>query len=230
MTKKILILLPVLLTVTAFSQREHHTGISAGFGNTNSVTADIVKNFKLLKSEKLHIGVGARTGIIFTSNNISYTTAPAKHTKESSGIDTFVVSKPWSIPVNINFNLAWFFSKKISAGFNIDLVGFTFGSKKNAELFPSAKLQETKGERTVLTEQNAKPMVNNFNMFGDYRKGTTLNELFIRYQVQERFSVKASYMIITSEFISENRIGNNSNYRFRNTSTQISIGLRYHFI
>lgn len=220
----------MMYVFTAYSQREHHTGITVGFGITNSVTADIVKNFKFLKNEKLHIGAGARAGIIFTSNDVNFTTAPAKHAKKNSEIDTLLVTKPWSIPVNVNFNICYFFNNRVCAGFNIDLAGFTFGSKKNSKFFPSSKMQEAEGKRTVLTEQNSKPMINNFNMIGNYRKGTTLNEFFARYQIHERFSVKASYTIITSEFISEKRIGYNSNYRFRNTSSQISIGLRYHFI
>lgn len=230
MTGRILLIVTLFLSFNAISQREHFTGLYLGFGKTNSITADVVKNFKLLKSEKLYIGPGVRAGFIYTSKNISFYTAPAKHSKESSAIDTLIVNKPWSIPVNINFNVSYLLNKKLSLGVNLDIVGITLGSKQNGSYFPSIKQQETKGARTVLNDESVKPMINNFNMIGNYRKGTTINEVFARYNLNERFSAKLGYIIITSEFITKSRIGYKSNYRYRNTSSQFCIGVSYHFI
>ena len=230
MLNRFLIIIPLLLSFSGISQREHNTGLHFGFGKTSSITGDIVKNFKLLKSEKLFIGAGARAGVIYSSDKISFYTAPAKYAKEQDGIDTMRVNKPIMVPVNVSISVSYFLNNKLSAGIFIDIAGFTFGGKKKSDFYPSLLQQKSEGKRNVLNEQYAKPMINNFNMIGNYRKGTTFNEVFVRYQVHERFSVKANFLLITTEYISEKRIAYKSNYRFRNTSTQFGIGLSYHFI
>jgi hypothetical protein len=228
--KYFLSLFVVFSTVFSFAQREHHADIAYSFGeNSNTFSGNVVKNFKVLKSEKLHLGVGARAGY-FQGKDVSYLTAPAKHKKSKDGIDTVIVSKPMFISVGLTLNASYHFTPQWSVGCNVDAIGFTFGKKKDSDFYPSLASQNEDPARKKLTNEQVKPSQNNFLLLGNNNKGTLYSEVFARYRYQERYSLKVGYSFITTEYSSKNRIGHDNNYRFRNTSGQIMIGFGYSFI
>lgn len=228
--KYLLSLFILFLTLFSFAQREHHADIAYSIGkNSNTFSGNVVKKFKVLKTEKLHLGVGARAGY-FQGKDVSYLTAPAKHTKSEDGIDTVIVSKPIFISINISLNASYHFTSEWSVGCNIDALGFSFGKKKNSEFYPSKASQEEIPSRTKLTNEQVKVSTNNFLFIGNNNKGTLYSEVFVRYTYKQRYNLIAGYNFITTEYSSKNRIGHNNNYRFRNTSGQVMIGFGYSFI
>ena len=221
-----------LVSIYAKAQREHHVDLTYGIGqNTSSISANVVKNFKLLKSEKLHIGVGGRAGFTFASNSQSFTTAPAKHTKNKAGIDTIIVNKAHFITANLTLNASYHFTKSWAIGANVDLAGLTLGKKKKADFYPSA-LSQSEGPKTkvFMDSTTVKTMRTNFYFTGNRNKGTLYSELFIRYTPTERYSIKLGYNFIISEYATTSRVGYKDNYRFRNTYGQFLIGIGYNFI
>jgi hypothetical protein len=221
-----------LVSFVAQAQREHHADLSFGFGqNNSSISGNVVKNFKLLKSEKLHLGFGARAGFTFASGTQSFTTAPAKHTKNKTGIDTLLVDKPHFITANLTLNASYHFTSKWAIGANVDLAGLTFGKKRTADFYPSALSQSEGPRRTAMMDSTTvKTMRSNFYFTGDRNKGTLYSELFIRYTPTERYSIKAGYNFIISEYTTTTRVGYKDNYRFRNSYGQFIIGFGYNFI
>lgn len=228
--KYLLSALIVFFSILSFSQREHHADLAYSFGkNSYTIAGNVVKNFKLLKSEKLHLGVGAR-GAYFQGTDVSFITAPAKHKKSEDAIDTIIVDKPFFVSVNVTLNASYHFTPQWSVGCNVDAIGFTFGKKKYANYYPSLASQTEEPPRSKLEGQQVRPSQNNFLLIGNNNKGTLYSEVFVRYTYMERFSLKAGYSFITTEVASKNRIGHNNNYRFRNTSGQMMIGFGYSFI
>lgn len=228
--KYFLSLLLLFLTLISFAQREHHADIAYSFGkNSNTFSGNVVKNFKVLKNEKLHLGVGARAGY-FQGKDVSYLTAPAKHTKSKDGIDTIIVSKPMFININISLNALYHFTPEWSVGCNIDALGFSFGKKKDSDFYPSKASQEETPARKYISNTQVRVSQNNFLFIGDNNKGTLYSEVFLRYTYQQRYNLKVGYSFITTEYSSKNRIGHDGNYRFRNTSGQMMLGFGYSFI
>ncbi len=228
--KYILSLFILFLTLISFAQREHHADLAFSFGkNSNTLSGNVVKNFKLLKSEKLHLGVGARVGY-FQGIDVSYLTAPAKHKKNEDVIDTIIISKPLLISINISLNASYHFSPEWSVGCNVDAVGFTFGKKKDSDYYPSKASQEETPARKYISNTQVKVSQNNFLLIGNNNKGTIYSEVFVRYTYQQRYNLKVGYSFITTEYSSKNRIGHDGNYRFRNSSGQVMIGFGYSFI
>ncbi|MFM9945311.1 MAG: hypothetical protein ACKVQB_08785 [Bacteroidia bacterium] len=224
-------LLIVFFTTALFAQREHHADLTYSYGKySNTVSGNVVKNFKLLKSEKLHLGVGARAGYVQGFIGNTFLTAPAKHKKSGDGIDTIFVLNPMFLSINLTLNASYHFTPEWSVGANIDAIGFTFGKKRNSDYFPSFASQNEETPRTKLINEQVKPTQNNFLLIGNNNKGTIYSEVFARYRYKERYSLKVGYSFITTEYATKNRVGHNNNYRFRNTSGQILIGFGYSFI
>lgn len=229
MKYKLSILL-ILFGFIGYAQREHHVDLVFSSGSSiKGLTANVVKNFKLLPSEKLLLGVGIRGGYIFGSST-NYITAPAKHTGSSDAIDTLVVAKPQFFNVNISLNAAYHFTPKIAIGANIDFIGLAFGFKRDADFYPSLASQNESTPRQKLTGETVKPQRNSIFLTGDRNKGTLVSEVFIRITPIERFSIKAGYSYIITEYATSRRIGHKDNYRFRNTTSGFMIGLGYNFI
>ncbi len=89
------------------------------------------------KKQKLNLGIGARA-TSFLGADIYYVTAPAKLTSGSTGplvlfkeniaanIDTFLLNSPQVNLVNLLIIIEYGFTKKFSAGFNIDRTNHLF--------------------------------------------------------------------------------------------------------
>jgi hypothetical protein len=223
-------ILILFMSISGFGQREHHADLTYAYGqNSMSISGNVVKNFKFLKTEKLHLGVGARA-LYFQGKSLSYLTAPAKHNKSETGIDTVLVQKPMFISVNLSLNASYHFNNQWALGCNVDAIGFTFGKKQTAEYYPSLDAQNESTPRKKLTNESVRPSKNNFLLLGKNNKGVICSEVFVRYTYQERYALKLGYSMLISEYSSLNRIGHNGNYRFRNTSGLIMFGIGYHFI
>ena len=220
----------VSFSVFGLAQREQHVDLNIAVGeHSHTISSQVVKNFKLLKSEKLHLGLGVRLAYTF-GNLVEYTTAPAKHTKSMDAIDTIRVENPMLFSTNLSLNASYHFTNKWSIGCNIDAIGFSFGKKTVANYYPSFASQSETPARKQLLDEKITPTVNNFLVFGNYTKGSICAEAFIRYTHKDRYSYKLGYGHYTSEYESSKRIGHNDNYRFRNTSAKILIGFGYSFI
>lgn len=225
-----MLLLGLCSVKTALAQRENHADLTyTGGGTLNSLSANVVRNFLLLPSEKLRLGVGIRGGYVF-GNPAVFTTAPAKHTSVAGGIDTLKVENPQFFSFNISLNAGYFLTPKISLGGSLDFAGLTFGMKRDADFYPGQAALSDNPQRQALKDTRVKPMRNNIYLTGDRNKGTLISELYIRYAPVERISVKAGYGFLISEYASTNRIGYKDNYRFRYTSGQFVLGIGYHFI
>jgi len=199
-----------------------------------SVSASYVHNRKLWKKQRWEIGYSARWSSYFGSNT-DFITAPARlartnttpfliffagQRKESQ--DTLTVQHPFTSSINLAVNFGYNFSNKWSAGFNIDVIGFTFGSKSRAILTTNGNTQ---------TEPAAKPASFNLLLTGDHDLGSLNSEFFLHYHLNNRWGVRAIYEFLFVEYKTQSvkQVAPDGTVvdRFRNKANTFGIALAY---
>jgi hypothetical protein len=202
-------------------RKQHFADLSFGFGNSQgSISAGYFYNLNLGLKKKFFIGTGIRFNAYYGSK-INYLSAPAKLAGEESKIDTLVAPKPSVYAINALINLGYNFNAKIQAGFNIDLIGFSFG--------PQGKPTFIANGTPTLTQ--AKPTGFNALLVGNNDMGTVNSEFYLRYKINNKFGVKAAYQYFFTELTTVTKVQTvpEQNDRFRNKASLFNIGFSYHF-
>lgn len=201
-----------------------------------TVAFSYVHNWRTGKKKKFELGVGARWTTYFGTKKDFVTAGPTSLTRTSTipflivfsgqqeeNMDSLQVQRPLVNAINASFNMGYHFTPKLYGGINIDVIGFTFGQKSSAVLTSNG---------TTQTEPSAKPAGFNLLLTGDYDKGSLNSEFFIRYQVADRFSIKALYQFVFIEYKTENIVQTAPDGteidRFRNKANNIGLGIVYH--
>ena len=209
--------------------------VTAG-SSRGTVAASYVYNWHKGKKQQWDLGLGARLTTSFGTKQ-DYTTAPARISRGSTtpfivvvsqqktaNWDTLVVQRPLSVSLNATANIGYHFNSKWSAGFNIDLIGFTVGRKSSAVLTSNG---------VTRTEPVAKPAPFNILLTGDLDYGSLNSEFFIKYNWNEHWGIRAVYQFVFSEYktttIKQTAPDGTMVDRFRNKANNLGIGLSYHF-
>jgi len=186
--------------------------------------------WKLGANQKLGIGIGGRFTSYLAANQY-YITAPAQLTSESSSpliifkdnitsnIDTFLVKSPQLNCLNLSINIDYQVSKKITAGFNIDALGFSFGGSRSGNYIngPSGKMT------------NAVPTTFNLLLVSDNDRGSLNSEFYTRYSLNELWAVKLGAQFLFTEYTTSTKVQQlpEQNDRFRNKSLLVCLGISY---
>lgn len=187
-------------------------------------------DWRLGKKQKFGIGVGGRFTSYFGSNQY-HRTAPAKLTSGSTGpgvlfkdditanIDSLLISSPQVNLLNAFINLSYEVSPKILVGFNIDAIGFSFGGSKQANYINGASGNVTQ----------ASPTAFNLLLVSENDLGSLNSELYMKYLVKERWSVKGGVQFLFTEYTTVTKIQQfpEPNDRFRNKSLMLALGVSY---
>ena len=199
-----------------------------------SVAASFVNNWKFGKKKRLEAGLGLRWTSYFGTKT-DFITAPAKLARTTTtpfiiffagqreeNFDTLTVQRPFTNSVNITINLGYNFTEKFNAGFNIDLVGFTFGRKSSAILTSNGNTK---------FEAAAKPTSFNVLLTGDNDYGTLNSEFFLKYKLNKKWGIKAVYQFLFIEYKTNtvNQIAADGTIvnRFRNKANNFGAGVSY---
>ena len=227
----------MLLSVTSsFAQTKSNRNVqlldlsgSIGSGQ-GSIAASFIHNWHLGKKQKFSIGAGARFTSYFGSNQY-FITAPAKITSGSTGpgvifqeniqanLDSLLVASPSMNALNLSINLGYRITPKLTAGFNIDAIGFTFGGEKAAKYVNG----------TTVANTTAKPTVFNALLISDNDLGTLNSELFATYAFTKKWSAKLGYQFLFTEYTTATKVQQlpEPNDRFRNKVSAVVLGVRY---
>ncbi len=195
--------------------------LSFGFGNKQgSVVAGYFYNWNLGKSKKFFIGTGARFNT-FYGTAVNFTSAPASLAGDKLKEDTLLAPKPSAYSMNILINLGYNITPKLQAGFNIDLIGASFGPEGSPVFISNG----------VSTATKAKPAGFNVLLVGNNDRGSLNSEFYARYKLTEKFGVKFAYQYFFNELVTTTKVQTTpeANDRFRNKSRLINIGFSYHF-
>jgi hypothetical protein len=199
-----------------------------------TVSASYVHNWKLWKKKRWEIGYSARWSSYFGANT-AFITAPARlartnttpfliffagQRKETQ--DTLTVERPFTNSMNVAVNFGYNFSNRWSAGFNIDMIGYTFGRKSRAILTSNGHEQ---------TEPAARPASFNLLLTGDHDRGSLNSEFFLRYHTNGRWNIRAIYEFLFVEYKTRSvkQIAPDGTVvdRFRNKVNTFGIALAY---
>ena len=201
-----------------------------------SIAASYVHNWRIGKRKKWEAGLGLRyTG--YMGSKKDFTTAPAKLSRttttpfiiffagqKTENWDTLNIKRPFINSINISLNFGYNFSEKISAGFNIDLIGFSFGRNESGILT---------SDGTSTNEPEAKPSSFNVLLTGDNDIGSLNSEFFLKYKIDNRWGIKAVYQFYFAEYetrtVKQIAPDGTEVYRFRNKANNFGLGVSYHF-
>ena len=215
--------------------------VTGTIGNSQgTIAGSYVHNWKIFKKQKWEIGLGARFTTYFGTKVDFITAGPAKKTRSfttpfiiffagqnEQNFDTLTVQRPLTNSLNLTANIGYNFSRKLYAGFNIDVIGFTFGRKTSGVFVSSV---DGPGDKI---ESHAKPTSFNALLTGDHDKGTLNSEFFLTYKLNNRWGVKAVYQFIFVEYetstLKQTFAGGDTNNRFRNKANNFGLGISYNF-
>lgn len=237
--KRLLILVFAAGTVTQLHAQKNKLvdksdSFTAAFGSSEFSTALAYNHlWKLGKKQKFGIGAGIRLTNYFGSNKY-YTTAPAKLTSGKTGpgvffaddilqnIDSVLFKKSQVNALNVSINFDYNIYKKISVGFNIDAIGFTFGGKQNGSYL---------GNNGAGAATTAKPTSFNLLLISDNDLGSLNSEFYAQYKFNKKWGAKAGFQFLFTEYTTATKVqttpDGQKNDRFRNKSSGISFGITH---
>lgn len=237
----LLLLLPfsVVMAQSKPEKRIHQYADLAVTAGASQGTAALsyVHNWKIGKKKNWEIGIGARLTSYFGTKKEYVTAGPARLTRsfttpfliffagqETQNWDTLTVQRPFTNSLNASINLGYQFNKKWSAGFNIDLIGFTVGRKTSGILT---------GNGITRNDPEVKPSAFNLLLTGDHDLGSLNSEFFLAYKLNDKWSLRGIYQFYFSEYKTTNLVQVASDGtiidRFRNKANTFGIGISRNF-
>ncbi|HQQ98868.1 MAG TPA: hypothetical protein PLX35_16465 [Cyclobacteriaceae bacterium] len=224
----------VLFGLTCFAQQPfNYIDATAGVAKyQGAFSLAFVHNWPLGTSRKFEVGVGGRFTSYVAANQY-YVTAPAELTSESTSpfiifkdnvtanMDTFLVKSPQINSLNLSIHLGYQFGKKISAGFNIDAIGLSFGGSRSGNY-----INGPVGKVTTAT-----PTTFNVLLISDNDRGSLNSEFYLRYALSGPWSVKLGAQFLFTEYTTATKVQQfpQENDRFRNKSLLFCLGVGYKF-
>lgn len=196
-----------------------------------------VYNWRIGKKRKIEAGLGLRLTSV-AGTKLTYTTAsPARLTRsfttpfliffagqKTENWDTLTVQRLFVNALNVTINLGYNFTPKISAGFNIDLIGASLGQK-------SSSVFQSNGSTS--TDAASKPTAFNLLLTGDHDHGSLNSEFFLKYQINDKWGVRAIYQFLFSEYtagsVRQTAADGTVIDRFRNKANNFGLGVSYSF-
>jgi hypothetical protein len=188
------------------------------------------------KKQRLHIGYGLRFTNFIAANKY-FTTAPAEYTSDVQGvgtifsetieenIDTITTATALTFSLNLALYIQYTLTPKIDVGCNIDVVGFSFGPSKSFNVISSVY---DAGQEPV---QRASPTAFNLLLTSDNDIGSLNSEFYARYKFNSKFSVRAGYAFLFSEYQTDNSLsfddGRIVNDRYRYKAAMGFVGVTF---
>ncbi len=223
MKKYLFTLILFSISFTSFSQ--YRVSVGGSFGSEiNMITLGFEREFNVV-SKKIHVNPGLRVNV-FNGSSLDFITAPAEYTVNDSEVDTLFMPSVQSNFANLYVRLGYDITEKLSVSFDIDLVGVSFGSEQNDNVFkPGEDLQSanTGSSSSVV----ANPTQINVLLVGDNDLGSLNSTFMITYNLTKRLGIDAGLTYVFTEYTTDLSIGYDGNDRFRNKSAMGYFGVSY---
>jgi hypothetical protein len=226
--KKVILFLLFTLPGSAWAQFKYGDATVAMGDSQGTFSVLYGNDWNLGKRKKFSIGIGGRI-TSYLGRNQYYETAPAKITSEAIGplvifketiaanVDSFLIESPQVNSLNVFINLRYAFTDKLSVGFNIDALGFSFGGEKSGRYINGSEIQTS----------TAKPTGFNALLISDNDIGSLNSEFYGRYYFNENWALKAAAQFHFTEYTTETEVQQfpEPNDRFRRKSLMFAIGI-----
>lgn len=182
---------------------------------------------------KLQLGYGHRlTGAVGGVQD--FVTAPASLTRANSGfvvalfseqrtanLDTLTVPGSTIAMLNAAVGIRYQFTKKLSAGFNIDVLGVSFGSVDIGHF-------TARSQNLPISSEASTPTSFNLLLIGDNDRGSLSSVIYVQYQFNETWGVRAGLSHLFTETTASRKLALD-NDRFRNITDLGVVGITYSF-
>ena len=205
--------------------------LNLGAGSySGTLSAGYFHGWHFGKRHRIGIGTGLRyTG--FLGADQYYITAPAKLTSESrsplilfkenveENIDSLLVNSAQTHSVNVLINLDYTLSKKLVVGFNIDVIGVTFGKRVRGNYINGYQGSNVGAEPTAF----------NVLLISDNDRGSLNSEFYGKYFLTDHFALKAGAQFLFTEYTTDKKVQQfpEPNDRFRNKALLFTAGVTY---
>jgi hypothetical protein len=202
-------------------KKQQFANLTIGFGSAEmSYSTSYYHNWNLGNKNKIFIGTGVR----FTATNAknkNYTSAPSNLAGEATKMDTAFGANTSIYALNALLNMGYNFSPRLQLGFNIDLIGYSFGPEKTYQFQGSGLQNNTKASPTPL----------NLLLVGTNDKGTLNSELYLQYKIKENLGIKIGYQHLFTEITTATKVQSlpEPNDRFRKISDLVTVGVSFSF-
>lgn len=230
---------PALLLIFSFptfvavaqSHSENIVNLNISIGTKQGALAgSYCHNWFIGKNEKVIIGLGTRfTG--FVGRSQYFVTAPARLTSDGTGplvifkenitanMDSFLLKKPGIYALNAMINLGYKLNSTLKLGFNIDLVGVSFGSRRQGNYI--------NGQQSKIV--NAKVTPFNVLLISDNDQGSLNSELYGDYTISDRWLLRAGFQFLFTEYTTASKVQlqPEPNDRFRKKSLMFMVGIGF---
>jgi hypothetical protein len=220
----------------AKTQGQHHPNeklleFTAGAGSfRGSFSLAYFQTVKLGQANRFGIGAGLRLTSLVGAN-LYYITAPAELTsggtsplilfKENiaANIDSLLIKTPQVNSLNLLINIQYQVSERITAGFNIDLAGASFGKRTRGNYINGYSGKNTQAEPTPL----------NLLLISDNDRGSLNSEFYGRYSLNTRWNIKTGIQFLFTEYttVTKAQVSPKENDRFRNKALLFAAGITY---
>ncbi len=194
----------------------HYVDMSLGMGSkifTGSVSWH--KMFNVAWKKRIKLGAGLRFSMANVIKSMYLTAFPSR--PDAGTYDSLFFDDHTIYSLNLTFHADGSLTKWLDAGFNIDIVGISFGDITDASYRSATFLPATS------TEQ-AKPELLNVFAFGNNNLGTTNTQFYLRIWPGENFYLMAGYSLYHITENTENTL-NFSNNRFILSAHMVFVSL-----
>lgn len=218
-------------TDMAISPWEKRIGITGAFGeSTTSMTLGFSHLYGFGSSRRFKLGYGVRLSSFFGSDR-KFTAAPPdlasqenpQYFQLGNGFFGYEDSGKSQInAINLGLYTDYSITENILVGFNIDVIGFSFGAKKDGTVYNSSN-----GIIPIDTS-SAKPTSFNALLVGNNDIGTLNSEFWIGYKIASNVMVRGAFSYLFTEYTTDNQY-QDDNDRFRYKAAQGAVGVSYVF-
>jgi hypothetical protein len=210
--------------------------LGIGSGQTNFSLA-YQYAWRFGQKQKLRMGVGARFNG-FSASDKYFVSAPAKIVKGESGpaalfkepikanMDSVQLSSAQVYSLNVLIHISYAFTDKLRAGFNIDVIGVSFGGSQ-----PGTYINGNAPDAIFTKPVSASPSAFNLLLVGENDLGSLNSEFFATYSLNDKWALKGGVQHIFMEYTTDTQVQQfpEPNDRFRITPTVACFGVVYSF-
>ncbi|MEM6298519.1 MAG: hypothetical protein AAF740_07515 [Bacteroidota bacterium] len=200
---------------------EKRIGITGAVGEGGgSFTAGFSHLYGFGDAQRFRLGYGVRFTSFFGSDNEFSAAPPDLASEENPQI--FAPASSQLNALNLGIYTDYAISEKLLAGFNIDLIGLSFGAEQEGLVTRSVDIGDTP------VGDNGQPTSFNLLLVGDNDIGTLNSEFWIGYKVSSKVMIRGVFSYLFTEYTTNGQYQDN-NDRFRYKASQGAIGVNYVF-
>ncbi len=199
------------------SHWQHRFSATLGLGNQiGAGSLGYAAMYGFGDSQRLRIGGGIRLNLALgITDSVPYCSKVYKDTLNNSFRDSLLVEKPFLGSANLGFYISYDINDRWEIGASTDLVGFGFGSKKNAFLINSLT------QDTLSTEAEIRSFVRLPKV-----RGTLNNEVFVGYKFNPRWRLRVGIQYLLTEYLTPEKFFNDNDI-YKNKAILGFIGITF---